>query len=332
MTDDSSHKNTRSSAEDSAQVLSLHSVVKRFGEKTAVDGLDLHVNRGEVLALLGPNGAGKTTTVELCEGFLSPDAGSVRVFGLDPCVHTDEVRGRIGVMLQGGGAYPGVRVGEMLRLVASYSDNPLDVDWLLETVGMASYIKTPYRRLSGGQQQRLSLACALVGRPELIFLDEPTAGLDAQSRLVVWDLVRSLRRDGVTVVLTTHLMDEAEALADRVVIVDRGTVVAQGTPAELTSSAGQGGAELHQVILQTDSPVDAQQLTNKLSPRLPGFAVSAEEEDPTTVRIEVAEVTPRGVAEIAAAVAEQDVLIRDLNVNKQSLEDIFLFITGREIR
>ena len=332
MTDDSSHKNTRSSAEDSAQVLSLHSVVKRFGEKTAVDGLDLHVNRGEVLALLGPNGAGKTTTVELCEGFLSPDAGSVRVFGLDPCVHTDEVRGRIGVMLQGGGAYPGVRVGEMLRLVASYSDNPLDVDWLLETVGMASYIKTPYRRLSGGQQQRLSLACALVGRPELIFLDEPTAGLDAQSRLVVWDLVRSLRRDGVTVVLTTHLMDEAEALADRVVIVDRGTVVSQGTPAELTSSAGQGGAELHQVILQTDSPVDAQQLTNKLSPRLPGFAVSAEEEDPTTVRIEVAEVTPRGVAEIAAAVAEQDVLIRDLNVNKQSLEDIFLFITGREIR
>ena len=185
-------KHTPPVASEASEVLQLRGVRKSFGENTAVDGLDLTLHRGEVLALLGPNGAGKTTTVEMCEGFLVPDSGTVRVLGMDPAQHTDEVRSRIGVMLQGGGAYPGVRVGEMLELVASYSRNPLDTEWLLETVGLASNKKTPYRRLSGGQQQRLSLACALVGRPELIFLDEPTAGLDAQSRLVVWDLVLSL--------------------------------------------------------------------------------------------------------------------------------------------
>ena len=194
--------------------LELRGVTKRYGDVTAVDGLDLTFARGRVLALLGPNGAGKTTTIEMCEGFVRPDGGELRVLGLDPTKSADELRTRVGIMLQGGGAYPGVRVGEMLEHVASYSANPLDPEWLLEVVGLQRHRKTSYRRLSGGQQQRLSLACALVGRPELVFLDEPTAGMDAQSRLAVWDLVDSLRRDGVTVVLTTHLMDEAEALAD----------------------------------------------------------------------------------------------------------------------
>ena len=135
-------------------------------------------------------------------------------------------------MLQGGGAYPGSRAGEMLRLVASYSADPIDPDWLLGRLGLTDAVRTPYRRLSGGQQQRLSLACALVGRPELVFLDEPTAGLDAQTRLLVWELIDALRRDGVSVLLTTHLMDEAEQLADDLVIVDHGRVVALGTPAE----------------------------------------------------------------------------------------------------
>ncbi|MBO0855789.1 MAG: ABC transporter ATP-binding protein, partial [Nocardia sp.] len=148
-------------------------VVKRYGETTAVDEITFEVRRGQVLALLGPNGAGKTTTVEMCEGFLSPDAGSVRVLGLDPVADSDRLRPRIGVMLQGGGAYPGSKAGEMLELVASYSADPLDPQWLLDTLGLTEARRTPYRRLSGGQQQRLALACALVGRPELIFLDEP---------------------------------------------------------------------------------------------------------------------------------------------------------------
>lgn len=311
-------------------VLVLDQVVKRFGEKTAVDGLSLQLRSGEVLALLGPNGAGKTTTVEMCEGFLSPDVGSVSVFGLDPAKKADEVRGRIGVMLQGGGAYPGVRVEEMLNLVASYSANPLDPEWLLETVGLASNKKTPYRRLSGGQQQRLSLACALVGRPELVFLDEPTAGLDAQSRMVVWDLVRSLKRDGAAVVLTTHLMDEAEALADRVVIVDRGKVVAHGTPAELTTvGEGAPGASGHPLItVLVDGVVDI----DRVSKHMGDVVCEIEETKPRCLSVEVSAVTPQVIVALTQALADQEVLIRGFDVNKQTLEDVFLSITGREIR
>ena len=182
-----------------------------------------------MLALLGPNGAGKTTTVEVCEGFRRADGGTVRVLGLDP--RDPALRPRIGVMPQAGGAYPGLRAGEMLRLVASYAAHPLDPDDLLDRLGLAEVARTAYRRLSGGQQQRLSLATAVVGRPELVFLDEPTAGLDPAARHATWELVEALRRDGVTVVLTTHLMDEAEHLADDVVIVDHGRVVARGTVA-----------------------------------------------------------------------------------------------------
>ncbi len=193
-----------------------------------------------MLALLGPNGAGKTTTVEMCEGFVTPDSGTVRVLGLDPIADSEALRPRIGVMLQGGGAYPGSKAGEMLDLVAAYSADPLDPAWLLRSLGLEEARRTPYRRLSGGQQQRLALACALVGRPELVFLDEPTAGLDAQARLLVWELIDALRRDGVAVLLTTHLMDEAEELADEVVIIDHGRIVAAGTPAEVASTGAEG--------------------------------------------------------------------------------------------
>src|SRR5262249_7335066 len=184
----------------------------------------------------GPNGAGKTTTVEVCEGFLRPDSGTVRVLGLDPIADSVVLRPRIGVMAQGGGAYPGVRAGEMLRLVAACAAAPLDVTWLLDVLGLGAVARVPYKRLSGGQRQRLALACALVGRPELVFLDEPTAGMDPQARRLVWDIVARLRADGVSVLFTTHLMEEAEALADQVVIIDHGRVVAQGSPAELTSA------------------------------------------------------------------------------------------------
>lgn len=302
-------------------VLQLRGVVKRFGPVTAVDGLDLQLGRAEVLALLGPNGAGKTTTVEMCEGFITPDAGTVSVLGIDPVADADQLRTRIGIMLQGGGAYPGVRVGEMLRLAASYSADPLDPDWLLETVGLAGHEKSNYRRLSGGQQQRLSLALALVGRPELVFLDEPTAGLDAQSRLAVWDLVAALRRDGVSVVLTTHLMDEAEALADKVVIIDHGAVVAQGSVSELTSTADPV------ISVRCASGIDLDILEDRLND--PRVSVSAVRPDRFTV---TAPVSPELVTALTTAVAEQNVLITSLRVEQRSLESVFLDITGRVIR
>ena len=197
----------------------------------AVNGLSFRLARGSLLALLGPNGAGKTTTVEICEGFTKADAGQVRVLGLDPWRQGPSLRPRIGVMLQAGGAHASARTGEMLDLMARCSANPLDPAWLLDVLGLSSSTRTPVRRLSGGQVQRLSLAMALVGRPEMLFLDEPTAGMDPQARHLVWDLLRAARADGVSILLTTHLLDEAELLADRIVIIDNGRSVADGTPA-----------------------------------------------------------------------------------------------------
>jgi ABC-2 type transport system ATP-binding protein len=205
-----------------------------YGDVVAVDGLDLVIERGTITSVLGPNGAGKTTTLETCEGYRRPQAGSVRVLGLDPVAQRRQLLPRIGVMLQQGGAWSGVHAMEMLRHVASLHAHPLDVDTLGERLGLGPCGRTPYRRLSGGQQQRLGLAMAVVGRPELVFVDEPTAGLDPQARHTTWDLLRELRTAGVTVVLTTHYIEEAERLADSVHIIDRGRLVMSGTPAELT--------------------------------------------------------------------------------------------------
>ncbi len=224
-------------AMENEPVVQVTGLVKRYGTKTAVDGLDLVVRAGAVTAVLGPNGAGKTTTVETCEGYRRPDAGTVRVLGLDPVADAERLRPRIGVMLQSGGVYSGARADEMLRHMAKLHAHPLDVDALIERLGLGSCGRTAYRRLSGGQQQRLALALAVVGRPELVFLDEPTAGLDPQARRSTWDLVRELRGDGVSVVLTTHFMDEAEALADHVAIIDAGRVIAQGSPSSSAAAA-----------------------------------------------------------------------------------------------
>lgn len=305
----------------SSCAVSVDGAVKRYGETTAVDGLSFEVGRAEVVALLGPNGAGKTTTVEMCEGFSAPDAGSVQVLGLDPIADTDALRPRIGVMLQGGGAYPGSKAGEMLDLVASYSANPLDPQWLLNTLGLQDARRTPYRRLSGGQQQRLALACALVGRPEMVFLDEPTAGMDAQARHLVWELIDALRRDGVGVLLTTHMMDEAEQLADRLVIIDHGRVVAAGTPAEVTSVGAEG-----QLYFTAPPKLDLGLLTSALPE---GF--SPQETTPGSYLLR-GEITPQVLATLTAWCARIDVLPTDIRIDQRRLEDVFLELTGRELR
>ena len=299
----------------------LRGVSKRYGSTLAVSDLDLDVQRAEVLALLGPNGAGKTTTVEMCEGFVRPDAGTVEVLGLDPITDNARVRERIGVMLQGGGGYPAARAAEMLDLVAAYAARPLDPAWLLDTLGLTDAAKTTYRRLSGGQQQRLALACAIVGRPELVFLDEPTAGMDAHARLVVWELIDGLRRDGVTVVLTTHQLKEAEELADRIVIIDHGSTVAAGTPAELM----RDGAE-DQLRFTAPRKLDLSLLLAALPE---GYRAS--EQAPGEYLVE-GTVDPQVLATVTAWCARLNILATDLRVEQRSLEDVFLDLTGKELR
>lgn len=238
---------SRTDAGGRGDALRLDGVSQRFGGTLAVDDLSFAVRRGELFALLGPNGAGKSTTIDICEGFRRPDSGRVEVLRRDPWREQAALRPRIGVMLQAGGAHGAARAGEMLRLVAACAADPHDPAALLDMVGLTAVARTPVRRLSGGQVQRLSLAMALVGRPELLFLDEPTAGMDPQARRLVWEVLRAARADGVTIVLTTHLLDEVEQLADRILVIDHGRQVAEGSPAELTDS---GRRRLEDVYLE----------------------------------------------------------------------------------
>lgn len=306
----------------SDHALVVDNVVKRFGGTTAVDGLSFTARRGQLLALLGPNGAGKTTTIEMCEGFTTPTSGTIRVLGIDPVANPQAVRDRIGIMLQGGGAYASVSVREMLELAAGYNADPHDPQWLMQLLGLEGIANTSYRRLSGGQQQRLSLALAMIGRPELIFLDEPTAGMDAQSRIAVWDIIAAMKRDGVSVVLTTHLMDEAEQLADDVVIIDHGKVVAQGSPSELTNHD-----EFPVLSVETADVLDTRPLNDALAPA----GLSVEEVRPRSYRVRGTG-SPEVVEKLAREAARQDVLIRELSVSHRNLEDVFLDLTGRELR
>jgi ABC-2 type transport system ATP-binding protein len=296
-------------------------LVKRYGERCAVDALTLTAGRGEVTAILGPNGAGKTTTIEICEGYRRADGGTVRVLGLDPAADGRELRPRVGVMLQSGGIPPAVPAAEYLRLLSRFHSRPNDPGWLLDVVGLTAVARTPYKRLSGGQQQRLSLAAAVIGRPELVFLDEPTAGMDPQARHATWDLVSALRADGVAVILTTHFMDEAERLADHVVIIDRGQAVAAGSPAELTGSTGQ-------LRFRAQPGLD----TESLLAALP--AGSAAKESPAGhYLIEVlGAVDPGLLAAVTAWCAERSVLPSSLKIESRTLEDVFLELTGRELR
>lgn len=279
---------------DSAPAVAVDGLVMRYGDKVAVDGLSLTVERSTITAVLGPNGAGKTTTLETCEGYRKPQQGSVRVLGLDPTRDRRELLPRIGVMLQAGGAWSGVRAMEMLEHTALLHANPLDTDMLAERLGLGDCGKTPYRRLSGGQQQRLSLAMAIVGRPEIVFVDEPTAGMDPAARRTTWELLEELRADGVTVVLTTHYMDEAERLADQIHIIDHGRLIASGSPEELT----RGSSATVRLVVDQELPADAE----------------------SALRDSVARWSE-----------EHGVGVRSISFGSRTLEDVFLELTGREL-
>ena len=287
----------------------------RYGSLVAVDGLTLHADPGEVVGLLGPNGAGKTSTVETLEGYRTPSGGSVRVLGLEPQRQHRELTPRIGVMLQDGGVYPGITPREALRLFAAFYANAQNVDHLLERVGLVERASTQWRYLSGGEQQRLSLALALVGRPEVAFLDEPTAGVDVSGRQIVREIIRELRDDGVCVLVTTHDLDEAEKVADRVYIVDRGQVVGAGTPAELMT-AGRG----EEIRFGAPPDLDVADLGARL-----GATVS--EEGPGEYLVAAA-AEPATVAALTAWLAERDLPLADLRAGRQRLEDVFLRLTA----
>lgn len=308
-------------AADAESAVEVRGLVKRYRAITAVNELSFTAAQGAVTAVLGPNGAGKTTTLETCEGFRRPDSGMVRVLGRDPSTDSRDLKPRIGVMLQSGGIYPGARCAEMLRLVASFAAHPLDPTQLLDRLGLMPVATTTYRRLSGGQQQRLALAMAIVGRPELVFLDEPTAGLDPQARRGTWELIADLRRDGVTVLLTTHYMEEAERLADAVVIVDAGRVVASGTPYELTA----GGAE-RQLRFRAPAGLELDQLLGALP------LGSAGKESPSGQYVLEGDINPAFLASVTAWCASHGVLADDLRVEQRTLEDVFLELTGRGLR
>jgi ABC-2 type transport system ATP-binding protein len=225
-------------------------LVKRYGTVTAVDGLSLLVHRGECFGLLGPNGAGKTTTIEILEGLLQPDAGHVEVLGLNWSADESELRQRLGIQLQETQLSEKLSVLETLRLFRSFYERGPSVDELIALVDLESKADSWVGKLSGGQKQRLAIACALAGSPDLLFLDEPTTGLDPQSRRQLWDLLRRFRADGGTIVLTTHYMDEAQLLCDRVAIVDHGHVIALETPAALIASLGAPRVITHEGTLE----------------------------------------------------------------------------------
>ncbi|HEX2701006.1 MAG TPA: ATP-binding cassette domain-containing protein [Acidimicrobiales bacterium] len=293
----------------------ISDLVVRYGSLTAVAGVSFEASVGEVVALLGPNGAGKTTTIETLEGYRRPTSGAVRVLGLDPVAARTDVMPHIGVMLQRGGVYPSMTALDAVRLFASYYDGAEDPAALLDRVGLTAVAHTRWRKLSGGEQQRLSLALALVGRPAVAFLDEPTAGVDPAGRLAIRSVIGDLRDRGTCVLLATHELDEAEHVADRVVIVDHGRVVTSGTTAEL-----RAGGDTHRIRFSAPAGLDTEAL---------GAAVGASVAERAAGEYEAdTEPTPATVARLTAWLAEHNLALADLRTGRQTLEEAFLRLTG----
>ena len=277
--------------------IAVRDLRKSYGSLEAVRGIDFYVERGEVFGLLGPNGAGKTTTVEVLEGYRKRDAGDVQVLGVDPAEAGGDWRERIGVVLQSSAMYETLTVTEMLRLFAGYYREPRPVDEVVELVGLQEKRDDRVRRLSGGQRRRLDLGLALIGDPELIFLDEPTTGFDPRARRRAWETIRGLRGLGKTILLTTHYLDEAEQLADRVAVLAQGRIVASGTPAELTGAVP----------------------ATEIRYRENGREVVLETDEPTRI---LHELTARALAESRE--------LEGLQVRRPSLEEVYLSLTDEE--
>ncbi|GAA2247030.1 ABC transporter ATP-binding protein [Rarobacter faecitabidus] len=315
-----------------APALDIVSLRKSYGGKAVLAGMTFRAERGELTAVLGPNGAGKTTTIECAENLRQPDSGDIRVLGHLPS--DPSLRYHVGVMLQDGGLPTGVKSLELLRHVAAMYPNPRPVGDLADRLGIHSFATTSVRRLSGGQRQRLALAAALVGSPQLVFLDEPSAGLDPQSRQAVWSLIRELRDESVSFVLTTHLMDEAASLADHVVIVDHGRVIASGSVAELTGSPGPGAG--HSTIRWETTPgldLTGLDVTLGNADRAHGAGDAWELcETRPGCYVATGPVTPATLTALTAWLERRESLLGNLSVNRRGLEDVFLDLTGRNLR
>ena len=298
-----------------AAAIEVSGLVKRYGELTAVDRVSFTVEPGEIFGILGPNGAGKTTTLEMIEGLRKPDAGTVRLLGEPSWPRNPRLLPRIGVQLQASAFFDLLTAREQIHTFAAlYGVSPRRADEWLEEVGLTDKGGTRVGRLSGGQLQRLAIACALVHDPEIVFLDEPTAGVDPQARRNLWDLLRSLNDQGRTLVLTTHYLEEAESLCDRVAIMDRGTVLRLDTPAAL--------------VRGLDAPVHVRVLPRQLTPAearaIPGVDTVTEEDEWLVL-------ATRAPAQVLPQLAERGAL-EGLQVRGATLEDVFLDLTGREYR
>ena len=311
---------TGPAAEPAIRAAGLH---KAYAGRDVLAGVSFDVARGELFALLGPNGAGKTTTVEILEGYRRADAGSVSVLGLDPARDRRRLRSRIGLMLQEGGIDPRTTPREALHLYARFYREPEDPERLLELVDLGRAATTRYRRLSGGEKQRLALALALVGRPELLVLDEPTAGMDPAAKQATRERIAALRASGTTILLTTHELGDVERLADHVAVLDRGRIVAEGTPAELT------GAGAPRIRFRLDRALDGADVVT-LAAALGGGAevVAAGSGAEYEVRGLAAAPDPRLVAALATWCAEHGLLLTELRLGAASLEERYLELVG----
>ena len=299
-------------------------LVKRFGSLTAVDGVDLELVRGTCVALLGPNGAGKTTTIEMLEGLLEPDAGDIEILGRRWADDAEAIRERIGVQLQETRLQEKVSVLETLRLFRSFYREGRELEDVLDIVGLTDKRDARVETLSGGQHQRLSLACALVSNPELLFLDEPTTGLDPQARRRVWEIVEAFKSSGGTVLLTTHYMEEAERLADDVVIIDAGKIIARGSPAAVIGS-------LHAESIVQLVPRDGGgfRITDSALMALPGVGEVRREGSAFTL---VVTDTQASVGALLGHLGEVGVELESLQTHSPTLEDVFVALTGKHLR